>query len=169
MASPGLTAGRPHADAGPDAEGVALRVFLCLLLFSNLFGRVIGVNVNLLFYLAFMVVLVPSLVHFPPDLLMRVTTLAATLFLLYVLDFRSAPFANLLAVKDFVLPILCIPIGYRLFDHRAKVLRSLAVLFLPFVAYGVVQEWSFYAGVLEQLLPWDAAWVAESFLPALRG
>jgi hypothetical protein len=142
-----------------------LFVFLALLMYSNLMSRIIGINVNGLFYLAWGMTFIWALVglHIHATMPWKATYIVlALLMILYIFDFRYNFSANTLSIKDFIIPILSLIIGYRLVKYKGDIINSLNYLYLPFVAYGIIQEILFYKGGLAEVgkvLPWDGTYI----------
>lgn len=142
-------------------EALALYAFLFLFLFANLGARITGVNLSVLFYLTLPPLLLLAARVVQPDPLIVANLVTVGLFTIYVLDPRSSLVANAWSIRDFVVPMLGFPIGYLLRHHERWLINYLNLVYLPFVAYGIVQAILFYAGRLDAVLPWDARWVEE--------
>lgn len=139
-----------------NTEKLGVYLFLFFLMYSNLFSRVTGLNLNAIFYLIFLIVFLYSLKFFVWDSIAIVQIFIALFFSLYIFDFRYCFSANLWSLKDIVIPLLCFLIGSRLPIYKDNVINYLNLIYLPFVAYGVLQAIIFYSGNLSAVLPWDA-------------
>ena len=140
---------------------ITIFLFVFFLLFSNIISRIIEINVNGLFYLAVIMAFVVSMNHFKLSSLNFINLLLITVFLLYVLDPRNDLKANLYSVKDFAVPLICFFIGGGMVLYRTQFVNIVNYLFTPFVLYGVLQQYAFYTGSLDSILPWDNRMILE--------
>jgi O-antigen ligase len=136
-------------------------LFLFFLLFSNLLSRISGLSLNFAPYAAAGVLLIFTCFRIGWNALAIVTAAACAFFLIFVFDPRAQVVYNLLALKDFVLPVACLLLGMRLLDGTPRGLDMLNWLYLPFIGYGVLQEQIFLSGDFATALPWDDAWVKK--------
>src|SRR5512145_3238336 len=110
-------------------------LFLALLMFSNLISRVANRNLNALFYVVFIFILILSLGKFFHKQLnaWKLSYVCVLIcFLLYIFDFRYSFTANLLSIKDFIVPMLSLIIGYYFAFNSVYVINVLNYLYLPF-------------------------------------
>lgn len=135
--------------------------WIFLLMFSNLVDRITDIKIaTALFYGVFFILILASLtkLHFYDPIVM-VSSLP--IFFFFALIFHpSTPIkANIMSVKEFIMPITALWIGISLLKDRKGVLNLINYLFLFFICYGLFQEVSFYAfgemAGLEKYLPWD--------------
>jgi hypothetical protein len=129
-------------------------------MFSNLFSRITGLNLNTLFYLAFGLVFALSIKKFLKPISDWKILYYLLLFWLsiFIFDFRYDFSANLLSIKDFIIPVLSLVIGYSLAYYKTYIVNFLNLLYFIFISYGIFQEIVFYYGglsALELVLPWD--------------
>lgn len=142
-------------------EKNVIYLFLFFLFFSNLLARVSGASVNIVFYLICGVLFLTSVRSVRLDIVTITNLFLIFLFTVYVFDARFSFSANVLSIKDFVIPLLCYFIGYRMSLYRREVVNLINVLFLPFVLYGLLQAGAFFTGRLDSVLPWDSAWILQ--------
>jgi len=109
--------------------------------------------------------LVVALLHTRPTLFVFIEFSTLTLFSLYIFDPRNPFRNNFLSLKDIILPILALNIGFRLANYRESILNYLNIIFLPCILYGVIQVLSFYlwGGIpgIGRIFPWDATFVNQ--------
>ncbi|MGE5498973.1 MAG: hypothetical protein ACM3Q2_12910, partial [Syntrophothermus sp.] len=139
-----------------------LLIFLFFLLFSNLLSRFFNFEgFNIAFYAIFLIMFYESFKCRIKEKLNVWQFLLLLIFLFYILDPRYDINANLLTVKDFIIPILALQIGYYFALKKDDLLNKLNILFFIFVAYALLQEVSFYFGILSEVLPWDVNYLKK--------
>jgi O-Antigen ligase len=136
---------------------ISLSIFFLLLMFSNMMSRILGVNINGALYLAFLISFLFSLMSLRVNAVSIATFIMALFMLVYVADTRYYFGANLMTLKDFILPLFCFFIGVLLARYREIMITHLNGLLTINAGYGILQELSFYSGTLQSWLPWDAA------------
>jgi hypothetical protein len=145
-------------------------LFLGLLMFSNVMSRAANVNLNTLFYLSFVLIFILSLRNFfhkKMGIWKIIYIWVVVWVFLYVFDFRYSFSANLLSIKDFIIPILTLIIGYYFAFNRVYVINTLNYIYLPFISYGIIQELLFYRNGLEEIirvLPWEGPFIKSILL-----
>jgi hypothetical protein len=145
------------------ATKIHLFAFLFLFLFSNLLSRMTGLNINIVFYLVFLSILLPSLTVARGNLTTLLYFLMLFVCLGYVFFDTSGLKETGFVVKDFIVPMLTFLIGAYLYIHRTAATNLINVLYLPFVLYGLVQLASIHLGWFERLLPWDFEYVQQYY------
>lgn len=133
---------------------------ILLFLFSNLIDRIMPIGASAAFYaltgLAFLLhVLSAKLQKWQ----LAVIGVAAY-FSIFPLVKGEHILVAVAAAKDLSLPIAGILLGYLLLS-RQQSFDILNRLYLPFVAYGLLQAWAFNSESLATLLPWDDAYVRK--------
>jgi hypothetical protein len=136
---------------------ISLYIFFFLFMFSNVMSRILGVNINGALYLAFFMSLLFSIMSLRVNAVSIATLILAVFMLIYIADYRYSLEANLMTLKDFILPVFSFFIGVSLARHREIMIAHLNGLLTLNASYGVLQELSFYFGTLPSWLPWDAA------------
>jgi O-Antigen ligase len=136
---------------------ISLYIFFFLFMFSNVMSRILGVNINGTLYLAFFMSLLFSLMSLQLNAVSFATLVLAVFMLIYIADYRYSLEANLMTLKDFILPVFGFFIGVSLARHRESITSYLNYLLTPVAGYGVLQEIAFYSGSLQSWFPWDAA------------
>jgi len=136
---------------------ISLYIFFFLFMFSNVMSRILGVNINGALYLAFFMSLLFSIMSLRVNAVSIATLILAVFMLIYIADYRYSLEANLMTLKDFILPVFSFFIGVSLARHREIMIARLNGLLTLNASYGVLQELSFYFGTLPSWLPWDAA------------
>lgn len=132
-----------------------------LLMFSNLFDRIIGIKIpTVLFYLLFFLLIILCLAKPKFNNLLIAVSLLPIFFPLALIFHPSTPIkANIMSIKDFILPMVSLWIPISLIKDKKEVINVVNYFFLIFVCYGVFQEFAFYfyGGMtgLEKYLPWD--------------
>lgn len=147
-------------------EKYNLFIFIFLLLFSNLFSRIFDFEFfNWLFYLVGVILISIKLLNFKITYFKLYLYNLCLFYIIYcIFDLRSSEFnSNLLAIKDFCFPILCLLIGENISKNRNNTINLLNHLFLYFVLYGIIQEIAFYTNNLETWLPWDYKIINDFF------
>jgi len=136
--------------------------FVFFFLFSNLISRISGHNINLLFYGSWLLVFIYSIIYIKPNILTVFWAIVPLFFSVYIADPRYILSANLLTIKDFIIPILCTYIGYALSKttNTEVIFQDINLLYFFALSYGILQEMSFYTGNLAQVLPWDANYLS---------
>ncbi|MDF9406791.1 O-antigen ligase family protein [Pelotomaculum isophthalicicum JI] len=129
-------------------------IFLFFLLYSNFISRIIGYNLNALFYLSFLLLLIYSLRKYFLNKIIIFQLFIVLFFAIYIFDTSFDFSANLLTIKDFIVPLLCLGIGMFFTENKLTAINYLNILYLFFIAYGIIQEVCFYTGYF-YFLPWD--------------
>lgn len=130
-------------------------------MFSNLFDRIIGIKIpTALFYLLFFLLIILCLVKLKFNNLLIAVSLLPLFFFSALIFHPSTPTkANIMSIKDFILPIVSLWIPISLIKDKKEAINIINYFFLVFVCYGIFQEFLFYAcgGMtgLEKYLPWD--------------
>ncbi|KHD08599.1 hypothetical protein PN36_02710 [Candidatus Thiomargarita nelsonii] len=136
-----------------------LAIYFFSFLFSNLISRIIGYNINVIFYISWLLVSIYSLKYLKWDKTNLLLLLVIMYFFVYLFDIRSPITANIFTIKDFLIPLASFYIGFILIRYTHKAIDIINLLIFPFLIYGLIQEISFYVFTLEQFLPWDAAYI----------
>jgi O-antigen ligase len=145
-----------------DIEYLGMQLLFISLLFINLLSRITGFNMNVLLYAVMLFQFIYSLKYFTLNKVILTHLLVVSWFVLYIFDFRYHFFANILTIKDIILPTLSIFIGFRLYEKREKVINFLNFIYLPFILYGIIQAVSYYTNNFARFLPWDEYWITVS-------
>jgi len=130
-------------------------------MFSNLFDRIIGIKIpTALFYLIFFLLIILCLVKLKFNNLLIVASLLPIFFFFVLIFHPSTPIkANIMSIKDYILPMISLWIPISLIKDKTKVVNIINYFFLVFICYCVLQEFFFYAygGIagFAKYLPWD--------------
>lgn len=135
-------------------------LFLFLLLFSNLISRILNININILFYISWLILFTVSAKYSKNNSFLIVLA-SVFYFSLYILDPRIEVSYNLLSIKDVLIPMLSIFIGGFIFKRITNSFDILNKIFFIFILYGVIQEIAFYTLSLSSILPWDFNYIQE--------
>lgn len=136
-------------------ETATFNIFFVLFLFATLISRITGFNINMLTYIVFMVVLLLSLRYVSINPINITFFLCLSFFSLYHLDNRFTLQTNIMAAKDFCIPLLAFLIGSLLSNNKQRILPFVNFSYFLFILYGIIQVILFYCGLLEHYLPWD--------------
>jgi O-Antigen ligase len=146
-------------NSGFWSKHSVIRLFLFLLLFSNLLSRAFNADFNVMFYVMFVICFLIAAREFSIRNAGISYVIFTTFAVVYVIDPRYDINANLLSLKDVVIPLLAFPVGQFLYKHRIVTLTFLKSILPLFILYGIFQQIAFFTGNLENYLPWDAAYV----------
>lgn len=141
-----------------NIEKYNLIIFTFLLLYSNIFSRILDLSIfNILLYVIGLIAVCINVMnnHKISYLKLLLYSLCLFFFTYSIIDFRSDFITNLLSLKDFCFPILCLLIGESMGKYKIDIVNLFNKLFLFFVTYGIIQEIAFYTNNLEVWLPWD--------------
>lgn len=135
--------------------------FVFWFMFSNLISRILGVNINFVFYFFWICLFVYSLKFIKWNPINLVLFCLSIIFIAYISDPRTLFKANIFTIKDFIIPILSAFLGYALSKSSQKkyIFDDINKFYFLFIFYGIFQQICFYTGNLERFLPWDAYYV----------
>ena len=140
-----------------------LTIFFLFLLFSNLISRIIGHSLNLFFYAWWLLVFYYSIKDIRLNTITLTWAIVGLFLIAYIADPAYILLANVLTIKDFIIPILSFYIGYVLSKspQNKVVFNDINILYFITIFYAIVQEISFYSGKLGEVLPWDAEYLSS--------
>ncbi len=147
---------------------IIIYFWLFLLMFSNLFDRIMGNKIpTALFYFISFLLIILCLVKTNFNNLLIIVSLLPTFFFSILTFHPSTPIkANIMSIKDFILPIASLWIPISLIKDKREVINLINYFFLIFICYSVFQEISFYAfggmAGLKKYLPWDYNYVTHA-------
>ncbi len=136
-------------------ETISFRLFIVFFLFSNLFTRIIGIDINAITYIFLVSTSLLSIRYVKENTVSKALFFCLLIFFIYHLDPRFSVKSNIYSAKDFVIPLLAFPIGAYIAKYPKKTLSFVNIIYLPFILYGVLQAVFYYTGLFDVLLPWD--------------
>jgi len=138
-------------------------LFICFIFtffFSNLISRILYFNLNIIFYLLWVLCFIQSIKYAQKKVFLFII-LIILFFIFFIFDPRNAMIYNLISIKEVIIPLLSILIGYKYLNENEDSFNIINYLYLIFITYGVVQEITFFASDLAKILPWDYRYIQD--------
>ena len=136
-------------------EKTILDCFLLLFLFSNLLERITKLNFNTLFYIIYFILIILSINYINLNKINKCLILLITFYFLSIFNMNSNLKANIMSIKDVLIPFFCFFIAYIFIKYKQSSINLINKLYLPFILYGIFQEVVFYEHKMASILPWD--------------
>jgi hypothetical protein len=131
-----------------------------LFLFSNLIDRILQVGASAVFFVLVGLAAAVYCISRRLEKWQYAVIGVAAFFSVFPLLKEEGLLVTVAATKDLAVPLSGILLGYHLLRQKRN-LEILNCLYLPFVAYGLLQAWAFHTNRLDALLPWDATYVDQ--------
>lgn len=138
---------------------ILLKITVFLFLFSPLITRITNFNFNILFYICYITTILLAFKYIIINSVTKWIALFFLIFVLYTFNPNTYFVANIWGAKDFLLPFFAIGLGSIIYKHNEEIINYVNVIYVIFVAYGLLQIVSFHCGLFTQILPWDALYL----------